>query len=188
MQRHEPACPKSQGKSTAWPDLGYQSPPPNALTTTGPYSQQEESMGRAGVSWDSALPSLPKSVPSSLRPSPIPALLQTPGWHQGIWLPWQRWHCSALRELGQVPKLLSGRSSSSHSRVNTEPCSHFVSLVRPSDTPLKTGLIWKTLGFWVEVLHTPWTSTQSFRFSFQTSRSKRDGIFPSLCFPCKSAF
>lgn len=31
----------------------------------------------------------------------------------------------------------------------------------------------------------PWTGTQSFSFSFQTSRSKRDGIFPPLCFLVK---
>lgn len=91
VQRGEPACPKSQGKSTAWPDLGYQSPPPNARITTGLYSQQEESVGRASVSWDSALPSLPKHIPSLLRPSPIPApnpaVPQTPGWYHGTWVP-----------------------------------------------------------------------------------------------------
>lgn len=33
---------KSQGKSTAWPDLGFQSAPPNALATRGLHSQKEE--------------------------------------------------------------------------------------------------------------------------------------------------
>lgn len=66
---------KSQGKSTAWPDLGYQSPPPHALTTTGLCSQQRESMERASVSWDSVLPSQvhPVFVKAISHPSSYPS-------------------------------------------------------------------------------------------------------------------
>lgn len=77
VQRGEPACPKSQGKSMAWPDLGYRPPPPNTPTTTGLYSQQEESVGRVSVSWDSALPSLPSQSIYRLRSGHLPSQLLT---------------------------------------------------------------------------------------------------------------
>lgn len=140
-------------------------------------------------------PPLPKHILSSLWPSPIPtpspAVPLTPGWPHRMMLhaagQWQHWHCSALGELGQVPETLSGRSSGGHSRANRS-CVHALFPCPGLDTCLKPGLIWKTLGFWVEVLLISWTSTQGFSISFQTSRSKRDGIFPPLRFPCKRAF
>lgn len=69
-----------------------------------------------------------------------------------------------------------------HWRVNTESCSHFISLFR-SGTVLKPGIIWKALQFWVEGWLMRGMIPQSFNFSFQTSRSRRDGIFPCICFP-----
>lgn len=85
---------------------------------------------------------------------------------------------SLLKELWQVPEPIT----------DTEPPSHSVSLVTSSDSYLKPRLIWKTLGYWVEVLLMFWTCTWRFSFSFETSQSKTDGIFPPLCFPHRSAF
>lgn len=139
-------------------------------------------------------PFSPKAHTVFVRPSPAPArnsaAPRTPGWHHRIWPPVGNGGASTAvpwRSCGRSPDQ-SQTVSGSHSMVNRELPSHFVSLVRSSDTCLKPKLIWKTLGFWVEVLLKSWTCTWRFIFSFQTSQSKTDGIFPPLHFPHKSAF